>query len=308
MELVKVLAIIVTYKGIQWYDRCLGSLRKSSIPVDIFVVDNASCDGTVNYLKTNFPEIILIESDVNLGFGQANNKGMRYALDNGYDYVFLLNQDAWIVQPNTIEELIRVNKKYPEYIIINPTHLYADEKRINSMKRHFLDVDNRNNDIISDLVFNRDLKEVYEVKDIGATAWIMPIDLLKNIGGFDPLFFHYGEDDNYIQRIKYHYPNSKMGMSLLVSIVHDVEFRDDDYGKENNNWKKDLLVELSDINKNINIRNRKINTLSKVFRQIISFRLSLAKFNFNLFQFIAGKEKAIKTSCNTNKKIGSNWL
>ena len=58
----KIFAIIVTYKGQQWYDRCFTSLRNSSIPVQTIVVDNASDDGTVEYIRENFPEIHLIES------------------------------------------------------------------------------------------------------------------------------------------------------------------------------------------------------------------------------------------------------
>ena len=90
----KVFVIIVTYKGKRWYDRCFGSLRQSTIPLQTIVVDNASNDGTVDYIRENYPEIYLIESKENLGFGKGNNLGLRYALDHGCDYVFLLNQDA----------------------------------------------------------------------------------------------------------------------------------------------------------------------------------------------------------------------
>ena len=77
--------IVVTYNGLQWYDRCFSSLRQSNVPVSTVVVDNASNDGTVAYIKEHFPEIHLIESDKNLGFGGANNIGIRYALDQGCD-------------------------------------------------------------------------------------------------------------------------------------------------------------------------------------------------------------------------------
>ena len=95
-NIAKIFVIIVTYKGNQWYERCFTSLRNSEYPVQTIVIDNASNDGTVEYIRENFPEIYLIESEENLGFGRANNIGMRYALDHGCDYVFLLNQDAWI--------------------------------------------------------------------------------------------------------------------------------------------------------------------------------------------------------------------
>ena len=93
----KIFVVIVTYKGKQWYDKCFQSLRESTIPVQIVVVDNTPGDEDAKYIKTHFPEVHLIKMNENLGFGKANNLGMRYALDNGCDYVFLLNQDAWTI-------------------------------------------------------------------------------------------------------------------------------------------------------------------------------------------------------------------
>ena len=90
----KLFVIIVTYKGKQWYDRCFTSLRESTLPVQTIVVDNASNDGSVEYIKEHYPEIHLIESEENLGFGKGNNLAIRYAYEHGCDYVFLLNQDA----------------------------------------------------------------------------------------------------------------------------------------------------------------------------------------------------------------------
>ena len=51
MDNVKLYAIVVTYKGQQWYDRCFTSLRQSTMPVQTIVVDNASNDGSVEYIK-----------------------------------------------------------------------------------------------------------------------------------------------------------------------------------------------------------------------------------------------------------------
>ena len=110
---VKLFVIVVTYKGKQWYDRCFVSLRESTLPVQTIVVDNASNDGTVEYIRAHFPEIHLIESKENLGFGRANNLGMRCALDQGCDYVFLLNQDAW-VEPDTFEKMVAIHQQHKE--------------------------------------------------------------------------------------------------------------------------------------------------------------------------------------------------
>ena len=90
----KVLVIIITYNFEPWINRCLGSLAQSDYPVDTIVLDNGSTDQTVHHLRINYPHIRLIENRANLGFGRANNIGMQIAMTEGYDFVFLMNQDA----------------------------------------------------------------------------------------------------------------------------------------------------------------------------------------------------------------------
>lgn len=92
----RVLVIIVTFNAMQWIEKCIQSVKASSFPLDLFVVDNNSSDNTVAYIKEKHSSIKLIESRSNLGFGAANNIGLQYAIDNDYNYVYLLNQDAWI--------------------------------------------------------------------------------------------------------------------------------------------------------------------------------------------------------------------
>ena len=128
----KLFVIIVTYKGHQWYERCFTSLRNSEYPVQTIVIDNASNDGTVEYIRNQFPEIHLIESKANLGFGRANNIGMRYALDNGCDYVFLLNTDMTI-SADTVHKLLNVAIMHPEFGIISPICLNFQRTQFENM-------------------------------------------------------------------------------------------------------------------------------------------------------------------------------
>ena len=89
----KILVIIVSYNFERWIDRCLNSLRQSEQQADVVVIDNASQDRTVSLIESRYPEVRLIKSKENLGFGRANNIGMKIALKEGYDAVFLLNQE-----------------------------------------------------------------------------------------------------------------------------------------------------------------------------------------------------------------------
>ena len=213
-----IFAIVVTYNGSKWYDKCFGSLRNSSVPVQVIVIDNASTDDTVSYIKKKYPEILLIESRNNLGFGKANNIGMKYALKHGADYVFLINQDAWVM-PDTIEKLCYQMQQYPRYGILSPIHLngtgneldFNFSKNLNPQSCH---------GFISDYVVNGKAKdEIYPVKFVNAALWLISKECLEKIGGFCPLFPHYGEDNNYVDRLVYH--KLKIGIYPLVYGVHD---------------------------------------------------------------------------------------
>lgn len=210
--------IIVTFKGHQWYERCFTSLRKSEIPVQIVVVDNASNDGTVEYIRENFPEMHLIESKENLGFGRANNIGIQYAIEHGCDYVFLLNQDAWI-EPNTLKELVRIHTENSEYGVLSPLHLTADRLHIERGILSYL-TNNKFTDsrLLEDLYFDS-IKDVYESKYINAAGWLIPRETLNIIGGFCPIIYHYGEDDDYMNRLIYH--KIKLGLCPNTTMVHD---------------------------------------------------------------------------------------
>lgn len=82
----KIYFIIVTYNAMKWAEKCFSSLRNSSIPVHTIVVDNGSIDGTQDYIKSQFPDVELIQSAENLGFGKANNIGIEKAYKNGADF------------------------------------------------------------------------------------------------------------------------------------------------------------------------------------------------------------------------------
>jgi GT2 family glycosyltransferase len=213
----KPLVIIVTYNAMSWVERCLGSLEKSSIVPDIFVVDNGSLDGTQNYIKKNYPYVKFVQSGENLGFGKANNLGFQYAIENGYDYVYLLNQDAW-VDSNVIERLVYLMEKYSDYGIISPIQISADKKHLDSNFHYNVIRADRCHGYIEDLVLG-ELKDIYELFVVMAAHWMVRVNCLKKIGMFSEAFPHYGEDLNLIMRMHYH--KMKVGLCPSVFGVHD---------------------------------------------------------------------------------------
>ncbi|MCH5225012.1 MAG: glycosyltransferase [Muribaculaceae bacterium] len=201
----------------KWIEKCLSSVFNSSIPNKVIVIDNGSTDGTINFLEALGKKIIFYKTDQNLGFGKANNIGLKYAIDNNYDYVYLLNQDAWVF-PDTFEILIKELSTNPELALISPLQLTAS---LNSLDKNFLQLACPL-EILSDALCAH-IKPFYHSNFIMAAHWLLKTEIIKQIGGFSPAFPHYGEDDNYIQRLFFN--NYKIGISTEARAIHDREER-----------------------------------------------------------------------------------
>lgn len=298
-----VYAIIVTYKGKEWYDRCFSSLLRSSIPIKTIVIDNASGDGTIDYIRMNYPEIVLIESDVNLGFGKGNNVAIQYALKHNCDYVFLLNQDAWI-EPDTIETLVSIHQHYKEYGILSPMHLNVDKTGL-VMKHFCRQPDNER--LITDLYLNQ-LKDVYETRYIHAAAWLLPRKTLEIVGGFDPIFTHYEEDDDYLNRVRFH--KLKIGVCPSARIIHDHKERVVNPFNSNNRYRHEqtLLVQLTNLNSSESITQFVLYTLRKAFVSLLKGDFSKAGQFWKDFIFILKSIKSIKNSRQRNSMKARTWI
>jgi len=218
---VGVIAIIVTYNGLQWIDRCLGSVADTSGAVHTIVVDNGSTDGTVEEIKSRFPNVELIQPEKNLGFGHANNLGMKIALDRNAEFVFLLNQDAWL-QPKALGTLITASRKHPEYGILSPIHLNGAGTGLDFDFSKYV-IPTNCPGFYSDLALGHIRNEPYPLPFVNAAAWLVTARCLNVVGGFSPSFFHYGEDDNYIQRCHFH--GILVGVSAMALAHHDRETR-----------------------------------------------------------------------------------
>ena len=205
----RLLVVIVTYNGMQWLERCIGSVMSSSVPADIFICDNGSTDGTADFIEKHYPSVHLVRSENNLGFARANDLGFRHALDGGYDFVYLLNQDAWVL-PDTFSKLMDAFDS-GNWGLLSPLQMRPDlttpDKRF---KRHYhgplAPSDN-----------------VFPVRFVMAAHWMISSECLRKTGLFSPAFYHYGEDNNYCDRVRFH----GFGTGVLPSAmgVHDRQAR-----------------------------------------------------------------------------------
>lgn len=225
----KINIIIPTYNGENLIKKCLNSLKKSTIKLQTIVIDNASIDKTTEIIEKEYPEVILIKNKKNEGFGRANNIGLKIALEENADYVFLLNQDATI-EPDAVEKLIEFHKNNKEYGIISPLHKASTEK----IDGRFMALMFRENkDILQDAILKKEQKKIYDVSWVNAAAWLISVETLKLVGGFNPVFFMYGEDADYCKRVRFH--NMKIGIYLESHIIHErynVFFNKDSFFKD----------------------------------------------------------------------------
>ena len=219
----KCAAIVVTYNGKkEWYDKCFQSLLSSSVPLEIIVVDNKSTDDTVAYITNKFPQVRLIQNNENFGFAGANNIGFNAALNNDNDCFFLLNQDAW-VERHTVETLMLIAEKNKDFGILSPIHLTADKKSFDRGFRHSFNICSDTISAYENLYLNKQ-PHLYETREVAAAAWLITKKCIETVGGFDTILFkHYGEDNNYCHRVRFH--RLKIGIVPSVTMCHDREYR-----------------------------------------------------------------------------------
>lgn len=216
----KIYVVIVIYNGMKWIDKCLSSVLRGVGNIHLIVIDNGSTDGSREKIVSGYPGVRFITTDTNLGFGGANNLGMSIAIEEKADYVFLLNQDAW-VEPDTIEGLVEIAAGDSRYGVISPVHLNGSYTGLDLNFSNYV-IPEKCPEFYSDLYMGK-RKEIYEVDFVNAAAWLIPVRCLKTVGLFEPMFFLYGEDNNYLQRVRAH--QFKIGVTPAYTICHDREIR-----------------------------------------------------------------------------------
>lgn len=278
----KLFIIIVTYNAEKWLDKCLSPFLDMPKEWQIVVVDNGSEDNTVSLLENKFPFVRLIVNKKNLGFGQANNIGLKIALQEQADYVLLLNQDAYIDQKN-IFELMHVSQANPEYYILCPMQYNGDKTNLDTSFKLYI---KNLNDYFYDLILNK-VKEIYPLKFNNAACWFMPIECVNKVGGFSPVFFHYGEDNNYCDRVEYY--GKKIGIVPHTFFCHDREFREPNkiYWNDVAYNYRVLLRETTNpgkLHKKHLFEKVFLKLIKKILRYSLVFDLKKAKYYINLLK------------------------
>ncbi len=254
--------IIVTYNAMSWTERCLLPLKELPVQHRVYIIDNGSTDGTQEFIKERCPAFKFYQSEQNLGFGKANNIGLKMALEDECTHFLLLNQDAHIKWKD-ITSLADLHKRNPEYGIISPLQLY-DAETVDFL--HLKSLMKQSFSYINDLICANKLSDIYDIGYTNAAIWMLSRECLRKVGGFDPLFPHYGEDNDYSMRVNYF--GLKVGLAPHIRGYHfRNQLKTDSTEKTENVYFTQFLVRVKNMNANISVSFFRI--LSELFRSSI---------------------------------------
>lgn len=203
---------IVSYNTRDLLRACLQSLeaRRDEVEMEIIVIDNNSTDGSAEMVRAEFPKVFLIEAGENLGYGRANNLGLKDA--NGR-YFFVLNSDTE-VQPGALRALVDFLDHHPKAGAVTAQLILPDGSiqpscatDPNLMKvfweQTYLDRLFPHNKITGGYTMTHwDYDDVREVEQVAGAAVVIRREAWRQIGGFDPAFFMYFEDTDLCIRLR----------------------------------------------------------------------------------------------------------
>lgn len=198
--------IICNFNKVEYLKGCLETLYKSNfekLSYDVIVVDNASTDESVEFVKKNYPSIILLQNETNTGGSGGFDRGIRYAMQKKYDYVVLLDNDI-LLESNTILNLYKYIKLNPKAGVVGSKICTMDNPDILQEMGSFIDYENKFN-VYTPLKSHKDdslLPEVVECDYVPACCMITTKEVLEKVGSFNTEHFIYWDDMDWCTRVK----------------------------------------------------------------------------------------------------------
>lgn len=195
--------IILTWNQKELTDACLASMRAVTYGnYRIVVVDNGSVDDSVDFLRAKYPEAIYLETGSNLGFSGGNNVGIKYALEDGAEWVYLLNNDTE-VDPRFLDEVMTIAQTDSKIGIVGSTCFYFEPADIIWFAGAHADW--LTGDMIDPRVGKTMPATLPVMEDVDETAgagMLVRRAVIDQVGLLDPAFFIYFEETDWCQRTK----------------------------------------------------------------------------------------------------------
>lgn len=191
-----VYCLVLNLNGRELLGETLDSVQRMTYPnFKVVVIDNGSNDGSREVVRSGYPSATLIENETNLGFGEGNNVGMRYALEHGAQWIFLLNYDI-AVDPNLLTELMNAAMTEPNVGILGPKIYYHAEP---NMLWYAGGRINYFTGVISHRGVRQEDRGQYDAAGdtqyVTGCAFLVRREVLEKVGLFDPAYYPaYSED------------------------------------------------------------------------------------------------------------------
>ena len=198
--------IICNFNKVDYLKGCLETLYKSELrdlTYDVIVVDNASNDGSAEFIKENYKEIILLQNKENTGGSGGFDRGIKFALNKEYKFVVLLDNDI-LLEKNTILNLLEYITLNPKVGAVGSKICTMDDPDILQEMGSFIDFENKFN-INTPLKSHKDdefLPNVVVCDYIPACCMITTNEVLKKVGSFNTDHFIYWDDMDWCTRVK----------------------------------------------------------------------------------------------------------
>lgn len=196
MSLVSI--IVLNMNGKRYLENCMKSLSNISYPnYEMILVDNASTDDSVDFIRKNYPEVKIIKNKENLGFAEASNIGVK---ESKGEYLLFLNNDTK-VEPDFLDKLVlRIEKDSTIGMCQSKLLLMDDPKRLDAVGSYFTP-----SGFLDHVGLGEEDRGQYdqerEIFSPKGACMIIRRSLFERLGGFDKDFFAYFEESDLAWRV-----------------------------------------------------------------------------------------------------------
>jgi GT2 family glycosyltransferase len=195
--------VILTFNNSQDTGECLDSLAGLAYPdFAVTVVDNGSCDGSLERLRRDYPQVTFIRNEENLGFSAGNNVGIRHALQAGADLIWLLNNDT-VVHPAALSRLVEAAEAAPRAGILgSKVYFYSEPERVHFAGGRVKKSLGRGIHLGMDGLDDGREGPAVESDFVTGASLAVRAEMIRQVGLLDPGFFLYLEDLDWCLRAR----------------------------------------------------------------------------------------------------------
>lgn len=233
--------IIINYNTKRMLADCLSSVYNytQGIEFEVLVVDNASTDGSEQYIRSLFPQVKWINSGGNIGFGRANNLGAKYAMGK---YLFLLNSDTLLLN-NALKAFYSYAESHKdENLGVLGCWLCDNEGKPNNSFGEFPTPNSEIRYLLGKIGIKKqcNIEEGFDVDYIIGADMFIRRNVFEKFSGFDPNFFMYYEETDLQYRMA-----QKGYVRRIIDTPHIVHLEGGSFSEEGLTFNRFMMAQRS---------------------------------------------------------------